>query len=180
MVIIKRQRNNITADSCKTQKLRKLQDSITTLPASSDRRDNNWSIDAQLLWEILVYEKSGLDKDSSDKSMYDDTITLDAEHGEQDVGGDFAIVGSAGISGHKGALREISAYAPQDKDPYDALGNLATPGRNRMQESNIFGYRNSDNPPDLGAVDQDDFLLQAEDFGRAINDWMNLDMMDTL
>ncbi|KAF5655847.1 hypothetical protein FCIRC_13843 [Fusarium circinatum] len=130
----------------------------------------------------ITADSSGRDKDSSDKSMYDDIITSDAEGGEQDVGGDFAIVGSAGISGHKGALREISAYAPQDKDPYETLGNLATPGRNRsrMQESSIFGGRNFDNPPDFGTVDQDNFLLQSEDFGRAVNDWMNLDMADIL
>ncbi|KAF5530808.1 c6 transcription factor [Fusarium mexicanum] len=185
MVSLKRLKKPITADSCKTQKLRRLQDSIATVPASGDRpgeTQRSWSIDAQLLWELLVYEKAGRDKDSSGKSMYDDIITSDAEGGEQDVGGDFAIVGSAGISGHKGALREISAYAPQDKDPYETLGNLATPGRNgsRMQESSIFGGRNFDNPPDFGTVDQDNFLLQSEDFGRAVNDWMNLDMADIL
>ncbi|KAF5577038.1 polyketide synthase [Fusarium pseudocircinatum] len=177
-------RKKAIANNEKTQKLRKLQDSITTVPASSDQRGTrrSWSIDVQLLWELLVYEKAGRDTNSSDKSMYDDIITLDAEHGGQDVGGDFAIVGSAGISGHKGALREISAYAPQDKDPYETLGNLATPSRDRsiMQESNIFGDRNCDNLPDLGLVDQDNFLLQAEDFGRAVNDWMSLDIIDAL
>ncbi|KAF5261924.1 hypothetical protein FOXYS1_7370 [Fusarium oxysporum] len=161
-----------------TQKLRKLQDSITTVPATSGGSGDNqrsWSIDAQLLWEILIYEKSGHDNSSSDKSMYDDIITSDTEHSEQDTGGGFAIVGSAGISGHKGSLREISAYAPQDKDPYETLGNLATPSGNRprMQESSIFG-----DVPDCGTIDQDNFLLQAEDFGRAVTDWMNLDMAD--
>lgn len=107
--------------------------------------------------------------------MYDGIITSDTEHSEQDMGGGFAIVGSAGISGHKGSLREISAYAPQDKDPYETLGNLATPSGNRprMQESSIFG-----DVPDFGMVDQDNFLLQAEDYGRAVTDWMNLDMAD--
>ncbi|KAJ0147517.1 2-methylisocitrate lyase [Fusarium oxysporum f. sp. albedinis] len=161
-----------------TQKLRKLQDSITTVPATSGGSGDNqrsWFIDAQLLWEILIYEKSGHDNSSSDKSMYDDIITSDTEHSEQDTGGGFAIVGSAGISGHKGSLREISAYAPQDKDPYETLANLTTPSGNRprMQESSIFG-----DVPDCGTIDQHNFLLQAEDFGRAVTDWMNLDMAD--
>lgn len=76
----------------------------------------SWSIDAQLLWDILVLEKEGRDQTSGDRTMYEYVVTMHVEHQVQDVGGNLSIVGSAGISGHKGALRDISAYAPQDKD----------------------------------------------------------------
>lgn len=113
--------------------------------------------------------------------MYEDVITSDAENRDQDVNSEFPIVGSAGISGLKSALKEFSAYAPQERNPYETLGKLASPSwsRSRVQEpSNITRHHNHDDLPDFGAMEPDNFFFQAEDFGRAVNDWINFDMTD--
>ncbi|KAM0541263.1 hypothetical protein ACHAPJ_013308 [Fusarium lateritium] len=175
----------LDADLHETQKLRRLQGSITTVPPRGDRASDtqpSWSIDAQLLWDLLVYERSVLDEGSADTSMYDDIITPNPGSAEESVEGNFSIVGSAGISGHKGALKQFSAYAPQDRNPYEILGTPATivEGSGRWQDDVTFGRGIYDGLPDFGLMDQDNFLLQAEDFGRAMNDWMNLDMTDVL
>ncbi|KAJ4248360.1 hypothetical protein NW762_012689 [Fusarium torreyae] len=168
-----------------THKLRRLQESITTVLPRADRIPDtqpSWSIDAQLLWDLLVYERSVLDEGSADTSMYDDIITPSPGSAEETIEGNISIVGSAGISGHKGALKQFSAYAPQDRNPYEILGTPATTiaGSERWQDDRTFGRGIYDGLPDFGQMDQDNFLLQAEDFGRAMNDWMNLDMTDVL
>ncbi|KAM5356476.1 hypothetical protein ACJ41O_003122 [Fusarium nematophilum] len=163
-----------------TQNLRKLQDSITTASSVGTRGNPHsqvsWSIDAQLLWDILIYEKAGCRRDAAaDRSMFSDAITPQDEHREQDDVAEFAMVGSAGISGHKTVPREISAYAPEDSNAYHRLDELTTPTGAVVDEFSS-GAGGGQFEGDLNMVDQDSFFLQAEDFGRAINDWINFDM----
>ncbi|CAG8298736.1 unnamed protein product [Penicillium salamii] len=157
-----------------TQNLRKLRDSVSTTPsihADGIYSNEAWSINAQLLWDILVFEKAGQNDGSADRSMFDDLVTSEVEH-SQDVD-ECAMVGSAGISGHKTAWKGISAYAPQDNDPYKPLRNLTTPGGAVEEAHNGRGFEGLG---DLNTIDQGNFLLRAEDFGRAVNDWMKFDM----
>ncbi|KAI9045550.1 uncharacterized protein KD926_007966 [Aspergillus affinis] len=99
--------------SSMAQNLRKLQDSITTVPATSSQSSRgdgphesqlSWSINAQLLWDVLIYDKAGRPNASADKSMFDDVVDLESVRHE-DVA-EFAMVGSAGISGHKSAWKD--------------------------------------------------------------------------
>lgn len=106
--------------------------------------------------------------------MFDDMITED-DH-QQDVA-ECALVGSAGISGHKTAWRHISAYAPQDNNPYKPLGALASVG-GAAEESGVMEENAFEGLGSLNAIDQGSLFLQAEDFGRAVNDWMNFDMTE--
>ncbi|CAH0003920.1 unnamed protein product [Clonostachys byssicola] len=167
-----------------TRNLRKLQDSVSTVQMSNNDSWGNtpsWSIDAQLLWDILVLEKAGHDQTSEDRTMYEDMVTTHVEHREQDVGENLSIVGSAGISGHKGALREISAYAPQDKDPYETLRRRSASERSAdgTHDFSVLGDYMHD-ASDNTTIDESSFLLQAEDFGRAVKDWINFDMTDVV
>lgn len=109
--------------------------------------------------------------------MFDDTITMEANHHDQDVA-EFAMVGSAGISGHKTALKEISAYAPNDNDPFEPLKTLAIPTSAGVPEEgqNTPKDRLFEDLVDMNMMDQSNLFLQAEDFGRAMNDWINFDM----
>ncbi|KAM0421177.1 hypothetical protein ACHAPT_011069 [Fusarium lateritium] len=158
-----------------TQNIRKLQDSITTQGSPLGETSQPWSINAQLLWDILVYDKAGRENASADRSMFEAVITSEVDQ-QHDVA-EYALVGSAGMSGHKTALSEISAYAPQDSDPYEPLATLATP-RVRERGPGVLNERGFEAFGDLNSMDQGDFFLQAEDFGRAVNDWINFDMTD--
>ncbi|KAI5464344.1 hypothetical protein BGZ63DRAFT_350398, partial [Mariannaea sp. PMI_226] len=151
-----------------TQNLRKLRDSITTAPTMGPQDTQSqrpWSIDAQLLWDILIFEKAGRSNASTDRSLFDDVITPDSKHPQDVV--ECALVGSAGVSGHKTAWRQFAAYAPQDNDPYTPLFKIDTPGTVSGVDERIFeGLGNMD------AMDQGDYLLQAEDFGRAVKQFL--------
>ncbi|KAH8661155.1 hypothetical protein BGZ61DRAFT_539809 [Ilyonectria robusta] len=155
-----------------TQNLRKLQDSITTVPSPSQSGrpgEFSWSVDAQLLWYILIYEKAGRRDAAADRSMFSDAITQEAENREQDVA-EFAMAGSAGISGYKIVARENSAYAPEDDDAYHRLNKLTTPVGAAVEGFNVAEDHMFEGVGDMNMVDQGSFFLQAEDFGRAIND----------
>lgn len=175
MVCFMSARSLVELISAQTQNLRKLRDSITTLGPQDDGSQRPWSINAQLLWDILVFEKAGRSNASADRSLFDDVITSEGEH-QQDVA-ECAMVGSAGISGHKTALRQIAAYAPQDNDPYKPLFNTTTPSI-AAEQPNVPDERGFEGLGNLNTMDQGDLLLQAEDFGRAVNDWINFDMTD--
>ncbi len=49
--------------------------------------------------------------------MFADSITYEAEKGNVDES-EIGMVGSAGLSGHKTAWKQVSAFAPGENDPY--------------------------------------------------------------
>ncbi|KAE8362442.1 hypothetical protein BDV27DRAFT_18439 [Aspergillus caelatus] len=168
-----------------TQNLRKLEDSITTVPPIDTQSNGphephlSWSIDAQLLWDILIYEKAGRRETNTDKSMFDGIIDVEDQCHESDVA-EFSMVGTAGISGHKTAWKEISAYAPEDNTPRHQLNRLNTPIGSTSQGPSATQLGGVDSLTDLNMINQGDFFLQAEDYGRAIHDWFNFDMTDPM
>ncbi|CAG9951581.1 unnamed protein product [Clonostachys rosea f. rosea IK726] len=159
-----------------TEKLQQLRDSVaidaivgTEQPVNTHQ---SWSINANLLWELLMYEKAGsLDPEIS---MFDDTITLE-DRQQQDIA-ECATVGSAGLFGHKAARNEHFAYPPQEGN--NVLHSAPTTtggidGAGFLTEQPFTGLG------ELNMVDQQDYFpLQAEDFGKAINDWISFDMPD--
>ncbi|KAH8426805.1 uncharacterized protein LDX57_004535 [Aspergillus melleus] len=174
------------SDSSMARNLRKLQESITTVPApgsQANRRDGpneSWSIDAQLLWDVLVYEKAGRHNASADETMFDKIIDL--EFVRHDYVAELAMVGSAGISGHKSAWKEISAYAPEDSAPHPPPSSSSNPSfppvHSVADGSNVPDERLFEGLGNLDMISQGDYLFQAEDFGRAINCWFNFNMTD--
>ncbi|CAH0056182.1 unnamed protein product [Clonostachys solani] len=161
---------------CMTEKLQQLRDSVaidtTTGTEQQVPSHQSWSINANLLWELLIYDKAGsLDPEIS---MFDDTITLE-DRQQQDVT-ECATVGSAGLFGHRAARKEHFAYAPQEGS------NVLHPTSTTTGERDRVGFL-SEQPftglGELNMVDQQDYFpLQAEDFGKAINDWISFDMPD--
>ncbi|VUC24981.1 unnamed protein product [Clonostachys rosea] len=161
---------------CMTEKLQRLRDSValdTTVGAEQQVNvHQSWSINANLLWELLIYEKAG--SIHPETSIFDDAITLE-DRQQQDVT-ECATVGSAGLFGHRTARKEHFAYPPQEGNY--ALHSTPTPtgeigGPGYLTEQAFLGLG------DLNMVDQQDYFpLQAEDFGKAINDWISFDMTD--
>ncbi|KAF5005367.1 hypothetical protein FDECE_8179 [Fusarium decemcellulare] len=164
------------------QNLRKLQDSIIMVPSPPSEGNPaqepqlSWSIDAQLLWDILISEKAVRLDAESDRSMFDDTITLEAEHREHDVA-EFAMVGSAGISGHKTVPKEVNAYAPEDDERYHRITSSTTPAEAALSGFNVTDERFFEEFGGMNQMmDEGNSFLQAEDFGKAINDWFSFDL----
>lgn len=126
------------------------------------------SIDSELLWELLIYETAGRDDGGfGQQSMFGPSLIKLAPHASNSTTRDvrrveYDLVGSAGISGHKAVPKESPVYAPED---IVAVGepSVALPWsfENRL----------------MNGVDEDSsyeaLLLQPNDFGRAIDEWMN-------
>lgn len=158
--------------------MRKLQQSVVPSPVQAGCAPSPgqaFSIDAQLLWDILIYDRAGLPNSGSNST---DPITreqsLRATTEDMCRGSEFDLVGSAGISGHRSAGAHIPIYAPGDDAVYAGTNtetnpstapDLITPMGSSMEDiygSGIDGFN-----------DQMDPLFLADDYGRAIDGWLN-------
>ncbi|GKT89170.1 C6 transcription factor [Colletotrichum tofieldiae] len=113
--------------------LRKLQDSVVIRPPP-DRGDHaanpnrSFSIDAQLLWDLLVYDRAGRPDAGRDQSLFGPTLRSDADDlAPATDAADFDLVGSAGISAHKAVPNQAAVYAPDEDIAPVAVPESATP-----------------------------------------------------
>lgn len=138
----------------------------------------SFSIDAQLLWDILIYERAGRPDAGADQSIFGKTLKVGSKSrpGDAPTAAEFDLVGSAGISGHKAVSKETPAYAPnEDVPPTPRLletnmgaEDEATPGIGVSVEDRFF--------EGIGGRDgQEHLFLQANDFGKAIDNWLSFD-----
>lgn len=82
----------------------------------------------------------------------------------RDVGesSDYDLIGSAGIWGHKAVQNDIPAYAPQ---------SAPTPKDTAVAVPYLFDDRNAG--VSGGVANYEALFFQADDFGRAIDEWMS-------
>ncbi len=158
----------------------KLKESVVVVQSPNTDGSNgqrSFSIDAQLLWDILIYERAGRPDAGADQSIFGKTLQVGTASRDEDVraAAEYDLVGSEGIYGHKAVSKESLAYAPND--------DIASPG----EVENIDDMAGI--PPDMGVsvedryfegiggIDsldgQDHLFLQAHDFGKAIDNWLS-------
>ncbi|KAF7556182.1 hypothetical protein G7Z17_g1622 [Cylindrodendrum hubeiense] len=160
------------------QNLLKLQASITLAhsPSSRGTEDDpqgDFSIDAQLLWDILIYEQAGRHNAAVDQSMFGESLKGETAHSENDLSLAAAnLVGSAGISGHKTvpAKYVVPPYAPSEGGTPPRMTDQRTPAADRVVETRVF--------EGLGAPRDHDSFLQASDFNKAIENWWDFDYVN--
>lgn len=121
------------------------------------------SIDSELLWDLLIYESAGRDDESPRHSIFASSLvqlpTIRRDDAKSD---EYDLVGSAGISGHKTVPKESPVYAPEE-----VAGHLDGAPMAPWAAENGF----------MSGIDEESnyeaLLLQPNDFGWAINDWMS-------
>ncbi|KAH7140171.1 hypothetical protein B0J13DRAFT_446269 [Dactylonectria estremocensis] len=159
------------------QNLIRLQGSIalTHAPSPRDsgrrRTQGSFSIDGQLLWDILLYEQAGRHHAAADQSMFGETLKSDAAHGEPDLSIAAAhLVGSAGISGHKTVPAKyiVPPYAPSEGGTPPRITDQPMADE-RCLESRAF--------ESVGEPGDQESFLQASDFNKAIENWWDFDYM---
>lgn len=173
----------LSTDNLQANNLAKLRESVGVVrsPTSHDPELLNgrksFSIDAQLLWDILIYERAGRPDAGADQSIFGKTLKVGTKSREDDVRAtaEFDLVGSAGISGHKAVSKETPAYAPNEDVPPTprVLENI-----DEMDEgSHDIGVSVEDRFFEgIGGLDgQEHLFLQANDFGKAIDNWLSFD-----
>lgn len=173
-----RLKTNTNLPNIQAQNLQKLQDSITTVPVPESLNPGyslpaqSWSINAQLLWDLLIYERAGREAAKPDQSIFAPSLRTTGERGSQSVdepAAEFNLIGSAGISGHRSVPKGIPAYAPGERpvvrehDPPNTEMNL-------LADEGLFEIQDLIN-------DQESAFLQSNDYERAIDDWLNFDAM---
>ncbi|XWW92649.1 hypothetical protein V2A60_000574 [Cordyceps javanica] len=168
--------------------------------AFPDDRDS-FSIDAQLLWDILVYERAGRPDAGADQSIFGKTLKVGSKLREDDVraAAEFDLVGSAGISGHKAVSKETPAYAPNEDvappPPGVLMSNSSSGGGGGGGSGGINNGSNMEDVENgdagnmlvsvedrffegIGGLDGEEHLfLQANDFGKAIDTWLSHDVL---
>lgn len=137
------------------ENLRQLRSSISAGDVQNSRQ--TWSVNVHLLRDILIsappkqtatdFFGPGLAMESA---LHTESSTPDPE---------FGLIGSAGISGHKTVARNLVTYYPPEQvlqpTPPDMSALLGEPG--------------------LGLTGTpDNAFLQAQDYGRFIDNWLDL------
>ncbi|KAM3453312.1 hypothetical protein MY3296_003903 [Beauveria thailandica] len=147
---------------------------------------DSFSIDAQLLWDILIYERAGRPDAGADQSIFGKTLKVGTETREDDgrAAAEFDLVGSAGISGHKAVSKETPAYAPNEDAPPTSGVLVGGSGGGGGMEMEMGGGEASAMLVSvegrffegIGGLDgQEHLFLQANDFGKAIDTWLSHD-----
>ncbi|KAF5674678.1 quinic acid utilization activator [Fusarium heterosporum] len=145
--------------------LQKLQQSIRMLsvphedPEMSGTPQQKFTIDTRLLWDLLCYEQAGRPGAHGEQSMFSSlscTAQGTGSH-ETEPGASYDLVGSAGITGHKTVPKDTPIYAP---------------GEETLQQNIRHGFGS--------ILGQPNIFPQADDFGRAIDEWLRLDWENTM
>ncbi|KAF5515330.1 hypothetical protein CGCS363_v000123 [Colletotrichum siamense] len=159
--------------------LRRLQDSIVLRPSPAQQdgssQSRSFSINSQLLWDLLIYDKAVRPDAGWDQSMFGPTLKADvAELSAEDRAAEFDLVGSAGISGHKAMPNEAAVWPPnEDPPPVDLPQNAGLDA----QVGDLAGGPSFEDIFFEGVGpfgDQANRFFDGNDYGRAIDDWLNL------
>lgn len=146
------------------------------------------SIDANLLRNILIYERAGQPDAAPDRSVFGDNLNqaLGAINSDSDGGSiDYGLVGSAGIEGHsRNKAKKTPLWPPEHVSPAQAIGGAvaALEGANfgpiaqDLAVSQNWGAADRHVGRAVLESDMDGMSFQADDFGRAIDGWMNLQL----
>lgn len=126
---------------------------------------------------MLIYERAGQEDAAVDQSMLDESLTqgppaIPGDHDQDESTPEFDLVGSAGISGHRTVPRGYPADPPDDaadlpEQPPGAADVMLGDGLSSAEAlCYLDGVEVESNYEGLS--------FQAQDFGRAIDDWMNI------
>lgn len=185
--------------------LEALKESVIEMPTagtrSSERSQRPRSIDASLLRNILIQERAGQPDAARDRSIFGDNLVSAATAPDSDYENgavDYGLVGSAGIEGHsRNKAKKTPLYPPEYVSPSHISPSHISPSQmmgaaaalGTSLGSSVPGNvtREADGARDWCATDQyggnlvmendlEGMSFQADDFGRAIDGWMNMQL----
>lgn len=138
-------------------------------------QNRSFSIDSQLLWNLLIYDRAVRPDGGWDQSMFGSTLKSDVSELSSTEGraAEFDLIGSAGISRHKAMPNEAAVWPPdEDHAP------VTLPESNPLSEPVLGTLQPSFEDIFFEGVgpfgDQGNRFLDGNDYGRAIDDWLNL------
>lgn len=145
-----------------------------TEPGAADSHASpKWSVNFQLLWKILVYAHASKSADHSN-DIFGPILGKDSlgSSGMNSAGviaePDFALIGSAGLSGHKTVASECVTYPPEQTD------NVMQDQDTLSQNAAAMDLPGLSGDPTLDLNCGDTLYLQLQDYGRAFEDWLSV------
>ncbi|KAJ6179426.1 Zn(II)2Cys6 transcription factor [Penicillium mononematosum] len=159
--------------SAMCQNLETLRQSVHVVQSPDATQEmRSFSINGQLLWDTLAYDRAGLPNGQADESMFSGIFVPNTERQGDELGSaaEFDLVGSIGISGHKAIPMKTPLFPPDGDASASTQGSFGNiPGISSNFDMGV--------PVDApGLNEQEGFFLQPTDFGRAIDDWLNFEL----
>ncbi|ETS84114.1 hypothetical protein PFICI_02139 [Pestalotiopsis fici W106-1] len=148
--------------------LERLQESVVATPTPRGPETGNsqaaWTIDTRLLNDLLVQGYSSRSSPQNNSDVFGKSLVPE-NNISQESGVDFDLVGSVGIFGHRAVPKATPLYAP-NKEPRTPFGRTE------------FITNSPEHPGRLphamsGNILQDGWLLSANDYGQAIETWLD-------
>lgn len=160
------------------RQLEQLRDSISsggtmTSTEGTPNSRQKWSVNLQLLWKILVYSHASKAPspagDIFGPELAKDSIAYSGVSTTGDIAEpDFALIGSAGISGHKTVAQECVTYPPEQTEHSTQLQQELGQILPNVPVTNLAG------DPNLNFAGEETLFLQMQDYGKAFEDWLSL------
>lgn len=148
--------------------LERLQGSVVATPASGGPATGNgqaaWSIDTRLLSDLLVQGYSSRSSSNDNGVTFGKSLVRE-DAASQETGVDFDLVGSVGIFGHRAVPKATPLYAP-NKEPRTPFGRTEF-------ITNSPEYQGRLPHAMSGNILQDGWLISANDYGQAIETWLD-------
>jgi hypothetical protein len=155
--------------------LEQLRDSVSpgglmTDTTAHPQSHQNWSVNLQLLWKILIYAHASNTSDPT-TDIFGPELAKDSAGYSADLSAgtiterDFALIGSAGMSGHKTVAAECVTYPPEQTQDFIQAPRQTSP---TMDLSGL---------PDDSTMEvpsSDTLFLQLQDYGKAFEDWLSI------
>lgn len=127
-------------------------------------------MNVNLLWEILISSPSRKQSGPLPGDLFGPLLASSiaqnlSRSNDSFPDPEYALIGSAGISGHRTVAKELVSYPPEDGPP--VYGD-----QNQFPNLDFSGLTGS---PELGLSGSGGGLLQPQDYGRLIENWLNFE-----
>ncbi|KAI9040583.1 Zn(II)2Cys6 transcription factor [Aspergillus affinis] len=149
-------------------KLHQLRNSISS--SGTHGSQQAWSVNVHLLWEILVSSPTNKLAEDFSKDIFGPYLTnsiVQSSSQSDDAlsGPELALIGSAGITGHRTVAKELVTYPPEDLPQPDQ-------GQDLVLDLNLSGLVGN---PELGfSATPGGGLLQPQDYGHLLQQCSNV------
>ncbi|OJI98760.1 hypothetical protein ASPVEDRAFT_50386 [Aspergillus versicolor CBS 583.65] len=154
-------------------RLTRLRENVSAGDPQASHSRQAWTTNAQLLWELLVYDRASrypLPSQLLGSTLSDSSGRLTARMTPDP---NFPLVGSAGITGHKTVAKEIYTHPPETVTTPPAVQAEAPAAAVPSIDLDPFGMIGD---PTLEGI-TDHMFLEPESYGRAIEDWWEGDAL---
>lgn len=132
----------------------------------------SWSIDSELLHRLLIYETAGRPDAAVDQTILGSSfishVTVPNRRSDE-TSSELNLIGSAGISGHRTVDSRRSIYPPDEDE-------ASSPARGQAQGTWDFSTQGQFAGDMGGILDEDAILSRPNDFGWAIENYLDLNL----